>query len=375
MHAIATQSKHKSSQPPTPFFQAKLKVNQPGDRFEQEADAMADHVVGHTRQAPSMTPVSGVQRKCAACSAQEEMGQKMSLMRKSGDGSTADASGLTSQLSSAKGRGSAMPRQTLNSMNQAFGHDFSGVRVHTDRQAVQMSESLNARAFTHGSDVFFNKGEYSPNTSSGKHLLAHELTHVVQQGGGATNGIQRAEGETACDDGVKTVTVDILSFNGSTRSPYPDLAEANRIFSPCCVRFVLGKGASVDPQYSDPLVGNNTTFNRGSNQADTTEEQNLIPDIEGTFGLNGRIKVLYFEGISPGARGTSHPPFNSTPLTLNYVYMTNFAALRSLAHEFGHILLNGSFHHLPADNLMHPSNTATDSKLTPSQCTTIRNNI
>ena len=76
-------------------------------------------------------------------------------------------------------------------MSNAFGTDFSSVRVHTGSNAVQMNQGLNARAFTHGSDVYFNKGEYSPNSSNGKSLLAHELTHVVQQGG-ARNKVQRA---------------------------------------------------------------------------------------------------------------------------------------------------------------------------------------
>ncbi len=163
--------------------QTKLTVNKPNDRYEREADAMADHVMGLSRHAPSMTPAASIQRKCATCEEEEEI-QRKPLMRKSAEGSSAAPDGLSSQLSGAKGRGSALPGPLQNTMNQAFGHDFSGVRVHTDPQAVQMSERLNARAFTYGADVFFNKGEYSPDSAAGKHLLAHELTHVVQQGNG-----------------------------------------------------------------------------------------------------------------------------------------------------------------------------------------------
>jgi hypothetical protein len=67
-------------------------------------------------------------------------------------------------------------------MESGFGADFSGVHVHTDNNAAQMNQQLGARAFTHGSDIYFNQGEYQPATSTGDHLLAHELTHTVQQG-------------------------------------------------------------------------------------------------------------------------------------------------------------------------------------------------
>ena len=68
-------------------------------------------------------------------------------------------------------------------MESSFGADFSGVRIHDDARADGLSQALSARAFATGRDVFFRQGEYSPGTSAGRELLAHELTHVVQQGG------------------------------------------------------------------------------------------------------------------------------------------------------------------------------------------------
>jgi hypothetical protein len=67
-------------------------------------------------------------------------------------------------------------------MGSAFAADFSGVSIHTDEKAAQMSKDLHAQAFTYGNDIYFNSGKYNTDTSAGKHLLAHELTHVVQQG-------------------------------------------------------------------------------------------------------------------------------------------------------------------------------------------------
>ena len=67
-------------------------------------------------------------------------------------------------------------------MEAGFGVDFSGVRIHDNSNAEQMSQQFNAQAFTNGNDIYFNSGKYDTSSSSGKHLLAHELTHTIQQG-------------------------------------------------------------------------------------------------------------------------------------------------------------------------------------------------
>jgi hypothetical protein len=103
-----------------------------------------------------------------------------------GDGSDMDA--IERSIDQARGGGQGMDHGTRVQMESAFGADFSGVRIHTDARADGLSQSLSARAFTTGRDVFFRQGEYSPGSSSGRELLAHELTHVVQQNG---DGIQR----------------------------------------------------------------------------------------------------------------------------------------------------------------------------------------
>lgn len=85
-------------------------------------------------------------------------------------------------LSSSRGEGSPMPDGTRQFMENRFGTDFSGVRIHTDSRAENMSKSISAHAFTYGNDIYFNNGKYSPNTADGSLLLAHELTHTIQQG-------------------------------------------------------------------------------------------------------------------------------------------------------------------------------------------------
>ncbi len=89
---------------------------------------------------------------------------------------------LESRLRTSTGRGSMLPDSIRAEMEQGFGADFGNVRIHTDSPAVGMNEELHAQAFAHGSDIYFNTGKYNPATTPGKILLAHELTHTIQQG-------------------------------------------------------------------------------------------------------------------------------------------------------------------------------------------------
>jgi hypothetical protein len=92
-------------------------------------------------------------------------------------------SNVESQLNNSKGGGSPLPDEVRSFMEARFGADLSQVRVHTGSEAVEMNKELNAQAFTHGKDIYFGSGRYNPGSSEGKHLLAHELTHVLQQTG------------------------------------------------------------------------------------------------------------------------------------------------------------------------------------------------
>ncbi len=106
-----------------------------------------------------------------------------SVMAKSNDGQLTASTGLQDKLNSSKGSGRPISEDTRSSMEDSFGADFSNVNIHTGSDAIDMSKDLGAQAFTHGSDIYFNEGKYDTDSSSGKHLLAHELTHTVQQGG------------------------------------------------------------------------------------------------------------------------------------------------------------------------------------------------
>jgi len=90
---------------------------------------------------------------------------------------------VQSQIEQARGGGQALDGSVAEAVGGKLGADFNGVRVHTDSKADTLNRSLSAKAFTTGKDIFFSQGTYSPNTASGQQLLAHELTHVVQQSG------------------------------------------------------------------------------------------------------------------------------------------------------------------------------------------------
>lgn len=175
-----------SSKKTKPTVQPKLTINAPGDIYEQEADAMADKVMrmsaNETIQQPK--PNTGligrsVQRKCANC----EDERKKPIMRKAQGGETGIqvSSSFASSLNASRGGGSPLPQGTRDFMGNAFSTDFSSVRVHTNERAAELSSGINAKAFTYGNNIYFKTGYYNPNSVKGKHLLAHELTHTLQQ--------------------------------------------------------------------------------------------------------------------------------------------------------------------------------------------------
>jgi len=109
--------------------------------------------------------------------------QRMLAQRSAEEGFEVDEV-TTNRINQARGGGQALDGQVAQQMGETLGYDFSGVRVHTSAEANDLSQNLQAKAFTTGQDIFFKGGTYNPGSSSGRELLAHELTHVVQQGTG-----------------------------------------------------------------------------------------------------------------------------------------------------------------------------------------------
>jgi pyrrolidone-carboxylate peptidase len=179
-------------------LQTKLKIGQPNDPYEREADRLADQVthqattpinagagsrqpapVGHILQ---KVPAGNLQAQaeCSAGGCPLETDES-DLQAKEQAGHTPTlTSSAAQQLHNLRG-GQPLTRRQRAYFEPRFGYDFAKVRLHTGGQAARTAQSVNARAFTYGPNIAFNRGEYHED-SAGRHLLAHELTHVIQQG-------------------------------------------------------------------------------------------------------------------------------------------------------------------------------------------------
>jgi len=107
------------------------------------------------------------------------------LAQRSGSGPSEVDEETADSINSSRGSGQALDGNMAQRAGQTMGRDFSDVTVHADSNADQLSRKLGAKAFTTGQDVYFRDGAYDPGSSEGQHLIAHELTHVAQQGSAA----------------------------------------------------------------------------------------------------------------------------------------------------------------------------------------------
>lgn len=167
------------------LIQPKLKIGKPNDRYEKEADIIAEKVVQKLEKPSSSITVKrrlGNRQKFKDVERDKE---EMKIMKKpilhNENNSLILPKSFESQLNASKGKGNSLTRDVKSNMESTFGTNFSRVKIHTDSEAIQMNEELGAKAFTHVSNIYFNKGEYAPESTKGRKLLAHELTHVIQQ--------------------------------------------------------------------------------------------------------------------------------------------------------------------------------------------------
>ncbi len=176
----------------TARIQTKLTVGAPRDTYEREADTVAKQVMRmpasvEEEAEPGIQRIplhTQIQRMCEGC--QEELQRELQIDSDSDVASNTSepaARAIANQINSMRGNGQPLPQDTRSFFETRFGSDFGQVRVHTGTAASDIAHSLNARAFTLGSEITFGEGQYAPNSHTGKQLLAHELTHVVQQGG------------------------------------------------------------------------------------------------------------------------------------------------------------------------------------------------
>ena len=304
MPAFNPKSKPNSSNPSAfnsrqgeDFFgvQAKLNIGKSNDKYEAEADTIADKIVSNQKNTSAesfFNPSPIIQKKSNEVQKREEMVQEKALsenitpvvqlksekeetiqnkienitpeknktaekfpapkpliqqksedevqtkkeeeiqakeeekelqMSAAADANPGDNSNLESNLNNSKGGGSSFSGPVKNEMESGFGADFSSVKIHNDSNAVQMNKELGSQAFASGNDIYFNEGKYNPNSTDGKHLLAHELTHTVQQGASSVQ----------CKMIQKTPTPPSAAAGSATRPPtgVTPVEESNGEFS------------------------------------------------------------------------------------------------------------------------------------------------
>ncbi len=296
------------------FIQPKVKVGQPGDKYEVEADHVADQVVNKQQKGaqPGITPTpvsvqtmteeDTIQEKPIAeriqpltslsdspsvqrmeeepmqlqededvqqmaeeevqtmpaeediqtMSAEEDVqtmaeDEEVQARENPGNARTNSASSIGSSLRNSRGQGSPLPNGVRTQMESGFGADFSGVRIHTGSQSVTMNQTLGAQAFTNGNDIHFNQNRFNPTTNEGQTLLAHELTHTIQQGASGPTAQENAGTTTATGTSQSLATESETSSETPVNEVETEVAEA-------------------------PVLGEEAVIADGTQEAGTTEE-------------------------------------------------------------------------------------------------------
>jgi hypothetical protein len=217
-------------------LQTKLKINEPGDIYEREADRIADQVMS----TPAHHAVSGAPPRI-----QRFTGQSTGQM-------DAVPASVDQALASP---GRPLEPALRQDMEQRFGHDFSRVRVHTDARASTSAEAVHAQAYTVGHDIVFTAGSYTPGTSEGRRLLAHELIHVLQQRPASRPGLQ-AKLEIGKSGDAYERQADLIAHQVTRTPGGPDSAPAHnvpteRLHSPPAPRLMRQVGSS-QPRQTPP---------------------------------------------------------------------------------------------------------------------------
>lgn len=184
-----------------PVVQTKLKVSNAGDKYEQEADRVAENI---------MRSESGlIQKKdCPDCKQDDEADRVMPKSDTS-QGSVTDT--FSSQLTQSHEMGRELPEPILDSMENSFNTDFSEVRIHDTEHAVNLNNQIKSQAFTYGNNIYFNRGYFQPESKSGQKLIAHELTHVIQQNRNRKYAINRMP--LGVDEEIEEQADDLMTYD------------------------------------------------------------------------------------------------------------------------------------------------------------------
>ncbi len=349
-------------------IQPKLSVGAIDDPLEREADAVADTIMRMPEQ-------SFIQRKCDSCEEEDKLRRKpitSFIQKKSLQGGIVVSDSVSNQINSSRGKGSPLSGSTKSFMESRFETDFSNVGIHTNSEAANLSRDLGAKAFTVGNDIYFNSGQYAPDTSEGKHLLAHELTHTLQQVE-VKNTLQKDEliQKQAAPGRRRNLWIHVgfdssASTNETTMSLIRDsIATLRASINHCCTETGNSCNIRVRTLYDWNRMNKPAPSDGdydGDVAADAALRDSNIANIN--TGRAGGIRMLV-TGSSlsqtwQGARITARA--NTDPANDNIIWDLNVAPADTLAHETGHVAdysggdIEGNDHSSDPDNIMSGGN-------------------
>lgn len=275
--------------------QTRLTVSEPGDRYEQEADRVADRVMSMGEPEVSRSaaePGVNVSRVCAQCD--ERIGRQTSEEDEDTNVQTKEAGDHTPELSAdahrqiiaLRGGGSPLPDSARAFFEPRFDCDFSDVRVHTDGRAAELARGMNALAFTIERDVAFAAGQYAPDSVEGRKLLAHELTHVVQQSGP----VRRKPGPSGANDCCKRaeqIDGTVVSRESQTTR------EVGRLKAPPSIqRRLVTFGALADVNALLGLIGPRAGLTLNMNAVNNQVQAVVLPGVPPSAALRTQLTTI-----------------------------------------------------------------------------------
>jgi hypothetical protein len=364
-----------------PRCQAKstLTIGAPDDAYEREADSVADRVMRMPADDATVSPaVSSVQRKCDACEKDDE--EKLLQPKRECSGpATSGAAAPAGVHDVLRSSGRPLAPDTRSFFETRFGRDFSRVRVHADAAAGRSAREVSAAAYTVGRDIVFGHGRFAPDTAAGQRLLAHELTHVVQQSSPSARSsrVQRtcADGNCeSCAGGRKDFWVTVFFRRRATQDTMTKLRTeingAKAILANCCLNIkfdfnwtLLPGGGSLPAFEGDPL----------GEWHYTPDEQDLG---EGTTFSGARgIPMLLVDDVPLSGGGvTVDPRFDTTYTGRDYFAIginqttTPNLACNHIAHELWHVA-SGLSAHDPANGAV---TSCSGAGVSPAYCDPLR---
>jgi hypothetical protein len=306
-------------------IQTKLAINQPGDEYEQEADRVSEQVMRMPDPQPQRAcPCGGGCPKCQT----EHRSQEHVRLQTKGVGSGALGQTAVPPIVHVVLRSPGRPLDpaTRGFMESRFGHDFSRVRVHTGENAAASAKAVGALAYAYGSDVTFGAGQYSPHTSEGRCLLAHELAHVVQQQPFIPQNDALADGNTATEveaeraaaaalgDDVAVIRerragVIQLKRDGDVKPTQPTLIK-NRAGNTERIEDAYGAGSLDETQWRNLFDSAEQALAKGQNEAAKSAYLTLYADVA---KLAQATRVVTSSGVINMVTGTKHTCKDARP--------------------------------------------------------------